>query len=79
MYAEMLTEGMVPKGPQQRQYLATLRAEAVRLTHLVENVLSYARLERGRSDGRRESLPLGPWIERLSERLRARAEQAGIR
>jgi signal transduction histidine kinase len=78
MYAEMLAEGMVREGPQQRQYLATLRAEAVRLTHLVENVLSYARLERGRSDGRRESLPLGPWIERLSERLRARAEEAGM-
>jgi signal transduction histidine kinase len=78
MYAEMLAEGMVREGPQQRQYLATLRAEAVRLTHLVENVLSYARLERGRSDGRRESLPLGPWIERLSERLLARAEEAGM-
>jgi signal transduction histidine kinase len=78
MYAEMLAEGMVREGPQQRQYLATLRAEAVRLTHLVENVLSYARLERGRSDGRRESLPLGPWIDRLSERLRARAEEAGM-
>jgi signal transduction histidine kinase len=77
MYAEMLAEGMVPEGPPQRQYLATLRTEAVRLTHLVENVLSYARLERGRSDGRRESLPLGPWVERLGGRLRARAEEAG--
>jgi signal transduction histidine kinase len=78
MYAEMLAEGMVREESQQRQYLATLRAEAVRLTHLVENVLSYARLERGRSDGRRESLPLGPWIDRLGERLRARAEGAGM-
>jgi signal transduction histidine kinase len=78
MYAEMLAEGMVRDPSQQRQYLATLRTQAVRLTHLVDNVLAYARLERGRADGRRESIPLGPWIAGLSERLRARAEEADM-
>ena len=33
----------------QRRYLGVLRSEAERLGRLVENVLSYARLERGRS------------------------------
>jgi signal transduction histidine kinase len=79
MYAEMLAEGMVPEGPEQHQYLVTLRTEAVRLTHLVENVLCYARLERGRADGRRESLPLGLLVGRIAERLHARAEQSGMR
>jgi signal transduction histidine kinase len=78
MYAEMLAEGMVRDADQQRQYLATLRAEAVRLTHLVENVLSYARLERGRTDGRRETLSLGELIERVEGRLAGRTEQAGL-
>ena len=78
MYAEMLAEGMVSEGEQQRQYLATLRSESQRLGHLVENVLSYARLERGRADGRRESLPLGELIGRSVERLSARAAQAGM-
>ncbi|MGD0898314.1 MAG: ATP-binding protein [Thermoguttaceae bacterium] len=78
MYAEMLAEGMVPEGPGRQQYLATLRSEAVRLTHLVENVLSYARLERGRADGHRESLPLGQLIGRMIERLGARAEHSGM-
>ena len=48
MYADMLARGMVPDAERRQQYLETLRTEAERLTHLVENVLSYARLERGR-------------------------------
>src|SRR5262249_3393514 len=47
MYAEMLAEGMVPDEAARRKYLDTLRIEADRLTHLVENVLADARLERG--------------------------------
>jgi len=48
MYTEMLSEGMVPDPQQQREYFSTLRAEASRLSHLVENVLAFARLERRR-------------------------------
>jgi autotransporter-associated beta strand protein len=77
MYAEMLAEGMVPEN-QQRPYLSTLRAESVRLTHMVENVLSYARLERGRADGRLESVSLGRLVDGTKDRLAARAEQAGM-
>ncbi|MFW5692734.1 MAG: sensor histidine kinase, partial [Thermoguttaceae bacterium] len=47
LYAEMLADGMVTDPSQQAEYLVTLRREAGRLIHLVENVLSYARLERG--------------------------------
>jgi arylsulfatase A-like enzyme len=43
---------MVADPGQQRSYLETLRSEAGRLGHLVENVLAYARLERGRARGR---------------------------
>ena len=78
MYAEMLAEGMVPDEQQQKQYLTTLRAEAVRLTHMVENVLSYARLERGRADGRLESVAVDRLIEPIKDRLAGRAEQAGM-
>ena len=48
MYTEMLADGMVPDEPRRRSYLQTLRAEADRLGHLVENVLAYSRLERNR-------------------------------
>lgn len=79
MYAEMLSEGMVPEADQRQKYLETLRVEADRLHHLVENVLQYARLERGRPGGRREAISLGGLLERLVPRLSDRAQQAGMR
>jgi signal transduction histidine kinase len=78
MYTEMLAEGMVPDAEQQQTYLGTLRTEATRLTHLVENVLAYARLERGRTAGRIEPLELVELIEGAKTRLSAHAEQSGM-
>lgn len=78
MYTEMLAEGMVPDRQQQRDYLHTLRAEAARLSHLVENVLSYARLERGRADGRVERIPPGRLVDPIVSRLGDRARQASM-
>jgi signal transduction histidine kinase len=78
MYAEMLAEGMVPDAAQRGQYLHTLGVEAERLTHLVENVLAYARLERGRARSRLEAISAGDLLARVEQRLRARAEQAGM-
>jgi len=79
MYSEMLAEGMVADESQRQTYLATLRAEAARLSHLVENVLSYARLERGRPGGPLEEIGLGQLIEQVESRLADRAAQAGMR
>ena len=45
---------------------------------MVENVLSYARLERGRVNGRIETLSLDELLAPVVERLAARAEQAGM-
>ncbi|MCL4204009.1 MAG: HAMP domain-containing histidine kinase [Pirellulaceae bacterium] len=76
MYAEMLAEGMVVDEGQRNVYLQTLKAEADRLTHLVENVLQYARLERNSQSKRRETIRLNDLLERIEPRLRERAEQA---
>ena len=78
MYTEMLTEGMVPDEAKRSRYLETLRGEADRLGHLVENVLAYARLERGRPGGRAEDLSLLELLDRMWGRLSQRAEQAGL-
>jgi signal transduction histidine kinase len=79
MYAEMLAEGMVSGAEKQREYLKTLHAEANRLSHLVENVLSFARLERGRQDLRREPTALGALLDRVAPRLEQRAEDANMK
>jgi signal transduction histidine kinase len=78
MYAEMLAEDMVPDQTQRKKYLETLRVEADRLSHLVENVLAYARLERGRRNGAPERLTAGELLGRVESRLGERARQAGM-
>ncbi len=73
MYAEMLAEDMVPDPDRRRQYLQTLRVEADRLGHMVENVLAYARLERGRAKGKLEDVTLGELLQQSGPRLLERA------
>ena len=72
MYAEMLAENMVPDEASRRRYLETLRTEADRLTHLVENVLAYARIERGGPGARIGPVAVAELVDRVSERLAAR-------
>lgn len=45
MYTEMLVAGFVPEKKMQ-SYFNTLHGEASRLTHLIDNVLSFSRLEK---------------------------------
>ena len=78
MYTEMLAEGMVPTEEKRAEYIGILRTEADRLGHLVENVLSYSRLEGGRGESRMEPIALGEIVSRCSERLSQRAGQAGM-
>jgi signal transduction histidine kinase len=79
LYSEMLCDGMVSDEARQRGYLETLRAEADRLTHLVENVLAYSRLERGRPGNRAKALSVGALLnDGTSQRLAQRAAQAGF-
>jgi signal transduction histidine kinase len=78
LYTEMLDEGMVPNPDTQRDYMKTLRAEADRLGHLVENVLAFAQLERGIAADRREALPPAEMLKQLVPRLKLRASQAGM-
>lgn len=79
LYSEMLADGMVPDGEPRQRYLATLCAEASRLGHLVENVLAYAKLERGSGRQRRERLPLAALVDRVLPRLSERASLAGMK
>jgi signal transduction histidine kinase len=78
MYSEMLSEGMVQDEARKASYLQTLHSEADRLSRLVENVLAYARLERGRSEIKLERIDLRSLIERLLPPLKRRTEEAEV-
>jgi len=75
MYSEMLSEDMVPE-EKKRHYFDVLRAEGSRLSHLVENVLSYSRIERGGGRRASERLLLSDVVARVRDRLERRAAQA---
>lgn len=76
LYTEMLAGGRVREAEQQQSYFRTLDEEAQRLTHLVDNVLAYARLERGRRSAAAPLAPLRTLLERIVPRLVQRAERS---
>ena len=78
LYTELLSEGDRISPEKRATYLTTLRREADRLGHLVENVLAYARLERKGLSERAENIALGTLLERSRARLADRAAQAGM-
>lgn len=78
LYSEMLADGMVTDEAQRKTYLDTLTGEASRLSHLVENVLSYARLERGSAKARAEKIRIGELLDRILPRLQQRADACGM-
>ena len=78
LYSEMLADGMVTDEAQRKTYLDTLSGEAGRLSHLVENVLAYARLERGSAKARAENISIGELLNRILPRLQQRADDCGM-
>lgn len=79
MYAEMLAADMIKEPDQRQRYLETLCVEADRLTHLVDNVLLYARLERTQPGKNRVAISVGEMLDRFTSRLADRAEQADLK
>lgn len=75
-YSEMLADGKVRDESKQNRYVRTLHREAVRLGHLVENVLSYSRIERGRGGLRKDEVGARKLLERTEQRLVERAQGA---
>ena len=78
LYSEMLADDMVPEPQQRKEYLTTLCDESTRLMHLVENVLSYSSIERGRTAARLETVLVGDLLHRIEPRLRQRADMCSL-
>lgn len=78
LYSEMLADGMVKEEGKRQNYLETLTTEADRLGHLVENVLSYSRIERGKGPNALTSVTVSDLVRRIEPRLNQRALMAGM-
>lgn len=58
MFADLLAEGRVTEPERQSTYLKIISAESARLTRLINNVLDFARQERGAPAGERRACDL---------------------
>jgi two-component system phosphate regulon sensor histidine kinase PhoR len=72
MFGEMLATDRVPSVEKRVQYLEIIVRESERLTALIENVLDFARLERGRIAYQFEDADLGNVVFRGVEMFRYR-------
>jgi signal transduction histidine kinase len=78
MYTEMLEKDWVRTDQKRRQYYATMRQESERLSRLIENVLDFSRIQRGK---KRYQFTLGDVNECVADVVRMMspcAEQAGF-
>ena len=78
LYSDMLASGRVTDDAKKSRYLGTLCSEAGRLSHLVENVLAWARLERGRKADQQEPLEIGGLLDNAVPPLRERSGRAEL-
>lgn len=75
LHTDLLAQGAVPPA-EEPEVRATLEREAGRLSHLVENVLAFSRLER--RPVRPEERGLGDLLERIVPLLEERAARSGL-
>lgn len=78
LYSDMLAGGMITDQEKRQAYLRRLRDEADRLSHLVENVLCYARLGSPRGSGQLSVVAAGELFASARGRLEALAERGAM-
>ena len=77
LYSDMLETGAV-KEEKRGHYLRVLSREADRLSHLVENVLAFSRIERGSARSQVTATSIDAFLDSQRERFAARLATAGL-
>lgn len=78
MFSEMLKDGRQADPAKQKTYLGLMAAETERLTRLINNVLDFSRMEKGKRSYARKRFDAGALAEAVVEAERARLEPAGF-
>jgi two-component system, OmpR family, phosphate regulon sensor histidine kinase PhoR len=79
MFGELLMTGRVASEAKKNQYLAIIVRESERLTALIENVLDFARVERGKAAYDFAPADVPGIVGRAVDACRYRAETEGMR
>ena len=78
MFGEMLQSGRVSSDEKRQQYLDIIVSESERLSALIENVLDFARVERGREAYDFAEGDVGEAVGKAVNVYRYRAEREGV-
>ena len=78
LYTDMLAENRVSDEQKRQSYFETLRNEATRLRHLVENVLAFARLERTPAQQPLETINVANLAERIRPGIESQCSRVGM-
>jgi two-component system phosphate regulon sensor histidine kinase PhoR len=78
MFGELLSMGRTKSPAQATEYAEIIRRESVRLSSLIDNVLDFARLERGVGDVELAEADLGEVVERAAELCGHRADRVEL-
>ncbi|MGD8859986.1 MAG: HAMP domain-containing sensor histidine kinase [Myxococcales bacterium] len=78
MFGEMLLTRRVPDAQRQQEYLEIICSETERLSNLIENVLDFAALERGKRRYTMQEAELSEITRRAMETMRYRFEREGV-
>jgi len=79
MFSELLAEGRVTEAPRQKQFLQIISAEAARLTRLINNVLDFARIDRGEKKYNMASCDLAAVVRDILDTYRPHLESNGFK
>jgi len=78
MFAELLQSGRVDSNEKRKQYLQIILSESERLSALIENVLDFAKVERGKAGYEFTDSALGDVVARAVEACRIRADREQV-
>jgi len=78
MFADMLADGRVTEPDRQSKYLRIISAESARLTRLINNVLDFARLERGVFSAERGVCDLVAVVQEVVDTCGPHLETVGV-
>jgi two-component system phosphate regulon sensor histidine kinase PhoR len=78
MFGELLQSGRVETEEKRRQYLSIIVSESERLAALIENVLDFAKVERGKQAYEFADRNVGEVVTRAVDACRTRAEREGV-
>ncbi|MHC4235741.1 MAG: sensor histidine kinase [Planctomycetota bacterium] len=78
LFGETLAEGRVESPEKQHEYYEIIKRESTRLTHLINNILDFSRIEAGRKQYKMAEMDVGEVVRSTYESYRYDLEHHGF-